>query len=70
MRKYSASVTFSEVFEMHLNHLLEQEGQPCSYCIAVFLMRSGGEELPAEDSKTYSCHLAKEHGVRTYWVDP
>lgn len=70
MRKYPTSATVSEVSGMRLGQLLEQEGQPCSYCIAVFLLRSGGEELSEEDSRSYSYHLAREHGVKTYWIEP
>ncbi len=54
---------------MKLAQLLEQEGQPCSYCIAVFLLTEGGEVLPAADNLAYSRHLAREHGVRPYAIE-
>ena len=55
---------------MRLNQLLEQEGQPCSYCIAVFMLTHKGEALRRTDNLAYSRHLAKDHGVKTYWVEP
>ncbi len=55
---------------MRLAQLLEQEGQPCSYCIAVFLVRAGGEALSSEDAQSYAIHLRKDHGLSEYAIEP
>jgi hypothetical protein len=54
----------------HLTRLLEQEGQPCSYCIAVFLMLESEEGLGYRDKWAYAAHLAKEHHLEPYRIDP
>jgi hypothetical protein len=53
-----------------LAQLLEQEGQPCSYCIAVFLMIENNEKLSELDRWAYSNHLAREHKMQPYLVQP
>ena len=50
--------------------MLEQEGQPCSYCIAVFLMLEDGEKLSPEDERAYSSHLIWEHRKKPYYIEP
>ena len=70
MSKYRSGAASGEVRGTNLNQLLEQEGQPCSYCIAVYLMRAGGERLSEKDSKAYGSHLVWEHGARPYFVEP
>ena len=69
MRKYRFGVLCFGVSRMRLNQLLAQEGQPCSYCIAVFMLNQKGEVLRKSDSLAYSRHLAKDHGVKTYWIE-
>ena len=54
---------------MKLNQLLEQEGQPCSYCIAVYLILERGEKLSPKDSLAYTRHLIWEHGEKPYFVE-
>ncbi|MDE1858881.1 MAG: hypothetical protein KGI26_07435 [Thaumarchaeota archaeon] len=60
----------AEVLRTKLGQLLEQEGQPCSYCIAVFMMMAGGEALPPKDRTAYSHHLVWEHGAKPYFIVP
>jgi hypothetical protein len=55
---------------MKLAQLLEQEGQPCSYCIAVFLLVENGEVLSVEDNLAYRYHLFKAHAIKPYGIDP
>jgi hypothetical protein len=55
---------------MKLTQLLEQEGQPCSYCIAVFMLTVSGEILSTEDNLAYRYHLLKEHAVKPYAIEP
>lgn len=57
-----------EVPNTKLNQLLEQKGQPCSYCIAVFLMNENGEKLTMKDSLLYAHHLIWDHGEKPYFV--
>ena len=68
--KYSASPCRPEAERLHLAQLLEQEGQPCSYCIAVFLMLAGGEKLPRRDARAYGRHLLAAHGLEPYSIRP
>ncbi len=70
MRIYSSFKLRGGVYDTRLSQLLEQEGQPCSYCIAVFLMLENGEDLTRKDSLLYRYHLAKDHGVRPWAIDP
>lgn len=55
---------------MLLSQLLEQDGQPCAYCIAVFMLEAGGEELPPEDAGAYRRHLLRDHGMEPYSISP
>ena len=68
--KYRTRTATAEVLRTKLNQLLEQEGQPCSYCIAVFLMKAGGERLSKKDGQAYAHHLVWEHGARPYFIEP
>jgi len=54
---------------VRLNQLLEQEGQPCSYCIAVFLLIQNGEVLTRNDNLAYRYHLAADHGIKPYAIE-
>jgi hypothetical protein len=53
-----------------LTQLLEQEGQPCSYCIAVFMLTESGEVLTRLDNLAYRYHLAREHNIKPYAIEP
>ena len=53
-----------------LAQLLEQEGQPCSYCIAVFLIQENGEGLAYRDRWAYAEHLVKDHHLKPYHIQP
>lgn len=69
MRIYPTGEASSGARRTRLNQLLEQEGQPCSYCIAVFLMVEKGEALSRNDNLAYRYHLAVDHGIRPYSVE-
>ncbi len=70
MSKYRTGADGAEVPITNLGQLLEQEGQPCSYCIAVFMMQADGEALSPEDRAAYGNHLVWEHGARPYFIEP
>jgi hypothetical protein len=55
---------------MRLDQLLEQEGQPCSYCIAVYLLEADGEEFAPEDAEAYRRHLLRDHGMEPFGIQP
>ena len=67
--KYQFCVHLSGVLGVRLNQLLEQEGQPCSYCIAVFLLIQNGEVLTRNDNLAYRYHLAADHGIKPYAIE-
>jgi hypothetical protein len=55
---------------MLLSQLLEQEGQPCSYCIAFFMLEADGVSVPLEDAEAYRRHLLRDHDLEPYGVRP
>ena len=67
---YSTSLTSAEVLGMRLNQLLEQEGQPCSYCIAVYLLEAEGEAFTPEDAAAYRRHLLRDHDMEPFGIQP
>lgn len=70
MSKYSASPASGEVLPTRLNQLLEQEGQPCSYCIAVFLLEENREPFSPEDAEAYRRHLLRDHDMEPFGIQP
>ena len=69
-RKYSGSERSAGVTSTRLAELLKQEGQPCSYCIAVYMLLADGDELPPGDATAYGNHLVWAHGKKPYHVEP
>jgi hypothetical protein len=68
MSIYSICGVTGEAIGTKLKQLLEQEGQPCSYCIAFFLALENGDALSARDKVLYGRHLVKDHGMAHYEI--
>ena len=68
MSIYRTGTICAEVLRIKLRQLLEQEGQPCSYCIAVFMIEARGEGMTLEDAESYRRHLLRDHCLEPFAI--
>jgi hypothetical protein len=55
---------------MILNEVLEQFGQPCSYCFAINAILTNEERLSLEDAREYSRHILSYHRLKPFEISP
>jgi hypothetical protein len=51
-----------------LNEVLQQYGQPCSYCFAVHGLLTNKEKLSTKDAREYSRHIQAYHKLKPFKI--